>query len=139
MPITMERLLAIQNECMADDIEIPREATAWVESEARAFFESGGNELPTIMAGFEGAEIHAFYEISQRRLETTDQGTMMDALSAALFKTTGDEKFKVEEKPKVEDLQEQVVKVEAELVELQIRLQQLMELLILVAVAVVVE
>ena len=106
MPIPMERLLAIQNECMADDIEIPREATAWVESEARAFFESGGNELPTIMAGFEGAEIHAFYEISQRRLETTDQGTMMDALSAALFKTTGDEKFKVEEKPKVEDMRD---------------------------------
>jgi hypothetical protein len=31
---------------------------------------------------------------------------MMDALSAALFKTTGDEKFKVEEKPKVEDMRD---------------------------------
>lgn len=99
----MERLLEIQNECMADDLEIPYEATAWIESEARAYFESGGQEIPTIMGGFEGAEIHAFYEINQRRMESTDQDTMLDALSAALFKTTGDEKFKLEEKAKPED------------------------------------
>ena len=56
---------------------------AWVECEARAYFESGGQELPTIYGGFEGAEIHAFYETSQRRFETTDSDTMLDALSAA--------------------------------------------------------
>ena len=99
----MERLKEIQTECMADDLDIPKEATAWVESEAFAYFESGGNELPTIYGGFEGAEIHAFYEINQRRMESTDSDTMLDALSAALFKTTGDEQFKVEEKPKAED------------------------------------
>ena len=88
----------IQEECMADDVEIPHEATAWIPSEARAYFESGGRELPTIMGGFEGAEIHAFYEMEQRRFETTDSDTMLDALSAALFKTTGDEQFKPQEK-----------------------------------------
>ena len=99
----MERLVEIQNECMADDIDIPNEAVAWVESEARAYFESGGNELPTIMGGFEGAEIHAFYDMTQRRMETTDSDTMLEALSAALFKTTGEKDFKVEEKQVVED------------------------------------
>ena len=87
----------MQNECMADDIEIPHEATAWIPVEARAFFESGGQELPEIKAGFEGAEIHAFYEMRQRRMESTDADTMMDALSAALFKTTGDSSFKPDE------------------------------------------
>ena len=101
--MTMERLVEIQNECLADDIEIPKEATAWLEIEARAYFESGGNELPKIMGGFEGAEIHAFYEMNQTRFETTDQDTMMDALSAALFETTGEEKFKVAEKQKQDD------------------------------------
>ena len=51
---------------MADDVEIPDEAVAWVESEARAYFESGGRELPTIAGGFEGAEIHAHYEVRRR-------------------------------------------------------------------------
>ena len=32
------------------------------------------------------------------RMETAPTDTMLDALSAALFKTTGDEKFKVEKK-----------------------------------------
>ena len=88
----------IQNECMADDVPIPAEATAWVESECIAYFESGGNELPQIMGGFEGAEIHAHYELSQKRFETSGTDDMLDALSAALFKTTGDEQFKTEEK-----------------------------------------
>lgn len=63
----------------------------------RTDFESGGNEMPQIMAGFEGAEIHAHYEISQRRMESTGVDDMLDSLSAALFKTTGDAKFKPDE------------------------------------------
>ena len=106
MPITMERLKEIQNDCMADDVVIPHEAIAWIESEAIAYFESGGFELPTIQPGFEGAEIHAFYEMSQRRMETTNADTMMDALSAALFKTTGDEQFKKEAAPEKVDVQD---------------------------------
>ena len=84
---------------MADDIDIPEEATAWVPSEAIAFFESGGNELPEIARGFEGAEIHAHYELKQKRFESAGMDEMLDSLSAALFKTTGDEKYKTEEKP----------------------------------------
>lgn len=82
---------------MADDIDIPAEAVAWVPSEAIAYFESGGNEMPQIMAGFEGAEIHAHYELSQRRMESTGVDDMLDSLSAALFKTTGDKTFKPDE------------------------------------------
>ena len=87
----------IQNDCMADDIDIPAEAVAWVPCEVRAYFESGGNELPTIMGGFEGAEIHAHYELTQKRFESTGMDDMLDALSGALFKTTGDSKFKPDE------------------------------------------
>ena len=82
---------------MADDVDIPPEAVAWVEKEAYAYFESGGRELPQIMAGFDGAEIHAHYELSQKRFEDQTSDDMLNALSAALFKTTGDAKFKPEE------------------------------------------
>ena len=85
---------------MADDVDIPGEAVAWVESECYAYFESGGQELPQIMAGFEGAEIHAHYEIKQKRMEDQTMDDMLNALSASLFKTTGDKEFEVEEKPK---------------------------------------
>ena len=88
---------------MADDVEIPPEAVAWVPCEARAYFESGGRELPTIMGGFEGAEIHAHYEMAQKRMEHMDSDAMLDALSAALFKTTGDESFKPAEKEEKEE------------------------------------
>ena len=94
MPLTMERILEIRDECMADDVDVPHEAIAWTDCECQAFFESGGRELPQIMPGFEGAEIHAHYEMHQQRMESVGASTMMDALSAALFKTTGDEKFK---------------------------------------------
>ena len=80
---------------MADDVDIPSEAVAWVEKEAYAYFESGGRELPQILSGFDGAEIHAHYELKQKRFEDQTSDDMMNALSAALFKTTGDEKFKV--------------------------------------------
>lgn len=89
----------IQDECLADDVPIPDEATAWIEPECRAYFESGGRELPQIMAGFEGAEIHAHYELQQKRMESADTDDMLDALSAALFKTTGEAQFKPAEKP----------------------------------------
>lgn len=97
MPITMEEILEIRNELMADDVDVPPEALSWVSCEVREFFESGGRVIPR-PPGFEGAEIHAWYELEQRRFEQTDTDTMMDALSAALFKTTGDEEFKPEEK-----------------------------------------
>ena len=90
----MEQLKEIQDECLADDVEIPPEAVAWVPSEARAYFESGGQELPQIMAGFEGAEIRSFYELNQRQFESTGSDAMLGALEQALFKTTGDAKFK---------------------------------------------
>jgi len=98
MPMTLAELKEIQDEYMADDVEIPPEAVAWVPSEARKYFESGGMELPKIWGGFEGAEIHAHYELAQRRFESTDSDAMLDALSEALFKTTGDENFKPAEK-----------------------------------------
>lgn len=83
---------------MADDIAIPPEAVAWIEGELITYFESGGNELPEIGRGFDGAEIHAHYELSQKRPEHQNMDDMLDALSSAIFKTTGDEQFKVEEK-----------------------------------------
>lgn len=84
---------------MADDVPVPPEAVAWVECEAREYFESGGIQLPQIMGGFEGAEIHSFYELKQKRVEHQGMDDMLDALSSALFKTTGDETFKTAEKP----------------------------------------
>ena len=83
---------------MADDVPIPPEAVAWVEPEVFAYFESGGRELPQILGGFEGAEIHSFYEMNQKRMEHQNVDDMLGALSSALFKTTGDEQFKTEEK-----------------------------------------
>jgi len=96
--MTLEEIKEIQDEYMADDVEIPPEAIAWVPTEARRYFESGGRELPKIWGGFEGAEIHAHYELAQRRFESTDSDAMLDALSEALFKTTGDTSFKPAEK-----------------------------------------
>ena len=37
-------------------------------------------------------------QLKQKRFEHSDSDAMLDALSAALFKTTGDASFKVEEK-----------------------------------------
>ena len=62
MPLTLERLRELQSECLADDLKLPAEAVAWIESEARAYFESGGVELPR-PRGLESAEIHAFYDM----------------------------------------------------------------------------
>ena len=100
MPLTMEQLLDIRGDCMADDVDIPPEALSWVESEAIKFFESGGTDRPR-NEGLEGAETHAWYDLNQRQFESTDADTMLDALSAALFKVTGDEEFKKEAPPQV--------------------------------------
>lgn len=94
MPLTLERIKQIQDECLADDIDVPPESVAWTEDEAFTYFESGGSALPQIGSGFAGAEIHAFYELKQRHIESMPSDSMVDALSAALFKTTGDSKFK---------------------------------------------
>lgn len=94
MPLTAERLKEIQDECLADDVDVPPEATAWTDEQAYEFFESGGKTLPRIGAGFQGAEIHTFYELNQQRFESTSSDAMLDALSSALFKTTGDAKYK---------------------------------------------
>lgn len=51
-PLTAERLKQIQDECRADDVDMPPEATAWTEKQAHEFFESGGKTLPRIGAGF---------------------------------------------------------------------------------------
>ena len=67
------------------------EGLQWPESELVEYFESGGHNLPQIIGGFEGAEIHAHYELKQKRMEHQNADDMMEALSAALFKTTGDE------------------------------------------------
>ena len=45
--------------------------------------ESGGLELPTIMAGFEGAEIHAHYELAQKRVE--QKAGRKDQMAAAVM------------------------------------------------------
>ena len=100
MPLTHERIKEIQEECLADDVDVPPEAAAWTEDEAFAYFESGGRALPQLGAGFRSAEIHAFYELKQRRFESLPADTMVDALSAALFKTTGEAKFKPQEDDK---------------------------------------
>ena len=101
MPMTLAELEELQTEMMADDVDIPPEAQSWVPSEAKEFFESGGRVIPR-PPGFEGAEIHAWYELEQRRFESTDTDTMMDALSAALFKTTGEEEFRPAPEPEPE-------------------------------------
>mmetsp|Transcript_1566 Transcript_1566/g.5053 ORF Transcript_1566/g.5053 Transcript_1566/m.5053 type:complete len:1137 (-) Transcript_1566:498-3908(-) len=43
---SLAELKELQNECLADDVDVPPEATAWTENEARAFFESGGTVRP---------------------------------------------------------------------------------------------
>lgn len=44
----MERaaLLAIQSECYAEDVPLPEDASGWSDAEVRAYFESGGDEVP---------------------------------------------------------------------------------------------
>ena len=34
MPLTAERLKEIQDECLADDVDVPPEATAWTDEQA---------------------------------------------------------------------------------------------------------
>lgn len=97
--------LQIQEECMADDVPIPPEAVAWVTTECYEYFESGGKQLPQILPGFEGAEIHSHYELNQKRQEHQGMDDMLEMLSSAIFKTTGDEQFKVEEKPKADEVE----------------------------------
>ena len=49
--LTLEQLESIQLECMADDVPIDFDAMApCTEDEARAFFESGGEERPDMRA-----------------------------------------------------------------------------------------
>jgi hypothetical protein len=67
---------------MADDVDIPPEAVAWIEHEARTFFESGGVELPR-PRGLEGAEIHAFYDIAREDAKSST-AVMMAALARTL-------------------------------------------------------
>jgi len=68
---------------MADDLEIPAEAKAWIEVEARAFFDSGGVEYPRPQ-GLEAAEIHAFYDLARE-----DARSSSSVMLAALTKTLG--------------------------------------------------
>ena len=68
---------------MADDIDIPEEATAWLESEAIAFFESGGVELPR-PSGLAGAEIQAFYDV-KREEAACSSAVMVAALARTLY------------------------------------------------------
>jgi pimeloyl-ACP methyl ester carboxylesterase len=46
MPVSHEAILAIQADCMADDIEIIDSMTEWSEEQVIAYFESGGEEKP---------------------------------------------------------------------------------------------
>jgi len=41
-----EVLKELQEECLADDVELPENADAWTVSEAREYFESGGTSRP---------------------------------------------------------------------------------------------
>eukprot|EP00967_Tisochrysis_lutea_P097273 scaffold142806_cov43-Tisochrysis_lutea.AAC.1 len=75
--------LLLQVECMADDLDIPSEAVAWIETEARTFFESGGTEYPRPQ-GLEGAEIHAFFDKARE-----DARSSSAVMMAALAKTLG--------------------------------------------------
>lgn len=70
---------------MADDLEIPAEAVAWIEHEARIFFESGGDVYPR-PAGLEGAEIHAFYDLAREEARSS-ASVMMAALARTLAGT----------------------------------------------------
>ena len=45
---SMERLLEIQAEMYADDIEVPVEATGWTEAQVWQYFESGGRFTPLV-------------------------------------------------------------------------------------------
>lgn len=89
----MEELQRIRDDHLADDIPIPDEAVAWIESEAVEYFESGGFKVPR-ESGLEGAEVHAYYELAQKRVEHLETDDMLGALGAALFKVSGDEEFR---------------------------------------------
>ncbi|EOD16318.1 hypothetical protein EMIHUDRAFT_210674 [Emiliania huxleyi CCMP1516] len=82
MPLTLERLRELQSECLADDLELPAEAVAWIESEARAYFESGGVELPR-PRGLESAEIHAFYDMRREEARSSSAALLRETLGSA--------------------------------------------------------
>ena len=81
--MTAVELEAIRDECLADDVEIPAEAVAWIEEEAHAFFESGGTELPR-KPGLQGAEVLAYYEVRKPTVNSSSSAFLMDALHSAL-------------------------------------------------------
>ena len=83
MPLTAAELETIRDECLADDVEIPAEAVAWIEEEAVAFFESGGTELPR-KPGLQGAEVLAYYEVRKPTVNSSSSAFLMDALHSAL-------------------------------------------------------
>ena len=84
MPLTLAQLEAIRDECLADDVEIPPESVAWIEAEARAYFESGGAELPR-KPGLEGAEVLAYYEVRKPTVHNSSPAFLMDALHTTLY------------------------------------------------------
>lgn len=84
MPLTPAQLETIRDECCADDVDIPDEAVAWIEPEARDFFMSGGVELPRKL-GLEGAEVLAYYETRKQTVHNSSPEFLMGALQATLF------------------------------------------------------
>lgn len=46
MPVTREQLVALQSACFADDLELTESMLSWTASEARRYFESGGQDTP---------------------------------------------------------------------------------------------
>ena len=53
---TLERLVELRDEALADDLDIDDTMLAWSEAEAVAFFESGGTIVPAEKAGAAAAE-----------------------------------------------------------------------------------
>ena len=45
----MERVLSFRADCFADDVAVTEEMTAWTDAQLIAFFESGGQTLPTVV------------------------------------------------------------------------------------------
>uniref|UniRef100_A0A7S4C102 Uncharacterized protein n=1 Tax=Chrysotila carterae TaxID=13221 RepID=A0A7S4C102_CHRCT len=77
---------SMQAEFLADDLELPEEATAWMEEDAVAYFESGGTLLPRPV-GLGAMELHTYYDM--KRHEALGSSSVMLTALKKVFQGTG--------------------------------------------------
>ena len=84
MPLSLEQLQSLQADCLADDVEINVERmSGWTELQVRAFFESGGTELPASGDAEEAERAEPVRTAIVRRLTAIEE-SMAEDVSAPL-------------------------------------------------------